>query len=206
MPSTSGSDNPMVQHAGHRNFEKLLRCGVRLFEYPHTLLHQKVMTIDGVWSAVGSSNFDDRVVRDQRRDHARHCSTRRCAQQLDAIFEKYVPRAREVQAGAWRKRGAVAQAEGQHLLPDQRAALTHRVSGRVPSIYSIRPPRQWVSLGAKAPCAAGRSPVPLDGLNGHERHAEPGPRPARAAAEASRGSEPFTTRRRGGNLPLSPAS
>ena len=34
MPSTGGSDNPMVQHAGHRNFEKLLRCGVRLFEYP----------------------------------------------------------------------------------------------------------------------------------------------------------------------------
>src|ERR1044071_9042988 len=45
MPSTSGSDNPMVQHAGHRNFEKLLRCGVRLFEYPHTLLHQKIVTI-----------------------------------------------------------------------------------------------------------------------------------------------------------------
>ena len=60
MPSTSGSDNPMVQHAGHRNFEKLLKCGVRLFEYPHTLLHQKVMTVDGVWSAIGSSNFDDR--------------------------------------------------------------------------------------------------------------------------------------------------
>ena len=58
MPATSGSDNPMVQHAGHRNFEKLLKCGVRLFEYPHTLLHQKVMTVDGVWSAVGSSNFE----------------------------------------------------------------------------------------------------------------------------------------------------
>ena len=60
MPSTSGSDNPMVQHAGHRNFEKTAGCGVRLFEYPHTLLHQKVMTVDGVWSAIGSSNFDDR--------------------------------------------------------------------------------------------------------------------------------------------------
>ena len=33
---------------------------MRLFEYPHTLLHQKVMTVDGVWSAIGSSNFDDR--------------------------------------------------------------------------------------------------------------------------------------------------
>jgi cardiolipin synthase A/B len=60
MPSSSGSDNPMVQHAGHRNFEKLLRCGVRLFESSHTLLHQKIMTVDGVWSAIGSSNFDDR--------------------------------------------------------------------------------------------------------------------------------------------------
>ncbi len=60
MPAIAGSDNPMVQHAGHRNFEKLLRCGVRLFEYPHTLLHQKIMTVDSVWCAVGSSNFDDR--------------------------------------------------------------------------------------------------------------------------------------------------
>ena len=103
MPSTSGSDNPMVQHAGHRNVEKLLRCGVRLFEYPHTLLHQKVMTVDGVWSAIGSSNFDDRsfetndeitlLIRDET-----------LAQQLDAIFEKYVPRATELQPERWRKR------------------------------------------------------------------------------------------------------
>lgn len=60
VPSTSGSDNPVVQHAGHRNFKKLLKCDVRLFEYPHTLLHQKDMTVDGVWSALGSSNVDDR--------------------------------------------------------------------------------------------------------------------------------------------------
>ena len=77
MPSTAGSDNPMVQHAGHRNFEKLLRCGVRLFEYPHTLLHQKVMTIDGVWSAVGSSNFDDRSfeTNDALRNMVNRCLT-----------------------------------------------------------------------------------------------------------------------------------
>ena len=103
MPSTSGSDNPMVQHAGHRNFEKLLRCGVRLFEYPHTLLHQKVMTVDGVWSAVGSSNFDDRSFETNDeltlsiRDEA-------LARRLDAIFEKYVVRATEVDLERWRKR------------------------------------------------------------------------------------------------------
>ena len=47
MPSTAGSDNPMVQHAGHRNFEKLLRCGVRLFEYPHTC--QRRLNSDPLW-------------------------------------------------------------------------------------------------------------------------------------------------------------
>ena len=104
MPSTSGSDNPMVQHAGHRNFEKLLRCGVRLFEYPHTLLHQKVMTVDGVWSAIGSSNFDDRSfeTNDEITLGIRDAAV---AQRLDAIFEKYVQRATEIELEAWRNRG-----------------------------------------------------------------------------------------------------
>jgi cardiolipin synthase A/B len=105
MPATSGSDNPMVQHAGHRNFEKMLRCGVRLFEYPYTLLHQKVMTVDGVWSAVGSSNFDDRSfeTNDEITLAIRDVAT---AQRMDAIFEKYVARAQEIQLQAWRNRGA----------------------------------------------------------------------------------------------------
>ena len=104
MPSTAGSDNPMVQHAGHRNFEKLLRCGVRLFEYPHTLLHQKVMTIDGVWSAIGSSNFDDRSfeTNDEITLGIRDAAT---AQRLDAVFEKYAPHCKEIELEAWRKRG-----------------------------------------------------------------------------------------------------
>lgn len=104
MPSTSGSDNPMVQHAGHRNFEKMLRCGVRLFEYPHTLLHQKVLTVDGEWCAIGSTNFDDRSfeINDEItlgfHDPA-------IAARLDAIFEKYAPHCREIQLERWRKRG-----------------------------------------------------------------------------------------------------
>jgi len=104
MPSTSGSDNPMVQHAGHRNFEKMLENGVRLFEYPHTLLHQKIMTVDGVWSAIGSSNFDDRSfeTNDELTLAVRDAAL---ARQLDAIFEKYVKRADEIELEAWRHRG-----------------------------------------------------------------------------------------------------
>lgn len=104
MPATSGSDNPMVQHAGHRNFAKLLRCGVRLFEYPHTLLHQKVMTVDGIWSAVGSTNFDDRSF-ETNDEFTLGILDQRTAQQLDAIFERYVKDANEITLESWERRG-----------------------------------------------------------------------------------------------------
>lgn len=106
MPSTSGSDNPMVQHAGHRNFEKLLKSGVRLFEYPHTLLHQKIMTVDGVWSAIGSSNFDDRSF-ETNDEISLSVLDQALAERLDAVFEKYVQRAEEIQLDAWQRRGWV---------------------------------------------------------------------------------------------------
>ena len=103
MPSTSGSDNPMVQHAGHRNFEKLLRLGVRLFEYPSTLLHQKLMTIDGAWCTVGSANFDDRSfeINDEITLGFLDSAT---AARLDEIFEKYAAGSKEIELDSWRRR------------------------------------------------------------------------------------------------------
>ncbi|MGV3742665.1 MAG: phospholipase D-like domain-containing protein [Burkholderiaceae bacterium] len=103
MPAVSGSDNPMVQYAGHRNFEAMLKYGVRLFEYPHTLLHQKVMTIDGVWSAVGSTNFDDRSFETNDEITLGIFDSETTAQ-LDGIFEKYAKDAKEIKLEEWRKR------------------------------------------------------------------------------------------------------
>jgi cardiolipin synthase len=103
MPSTSGSDNPMVQHAGHRNFEKLLRCGVRLLEYPSALLHQKVMTIDGSWCAVGTANFDDRSFETNDEITVAFIDVA-TAGRLDAIFERYAADASEIELARWSKR------------------------------------------------------------------------------------------------------
>ena len=103
LPSLQASDNPLVQHASHRNFEKLLRSGVRLFEFPSPLLHQKVMTIDGVWSAVGSSNFDDRSF-ETNDEITLAISDAATARQLDAIFEGYARQCREIDLEQWRKR------------------------------------------------------------------------------------------------------
>jgi cardiolipin synthase A/B len=103
MPSTEGTDNPLVQHVAHRNFEKLLSCGVRLFEYPHTLLHQKAMTIDGKWCAVGSTNFDDRSF-DTNDEITLGLLHPPLARELDALFERYAARATEIQLEAWQRR------------------------------------------------------------------------------------------------------
>ena len=103
MPSTSGSDNPMVQHAGHHNFERLMRAGVRLFEYQYTLLHQKVMTVDGIYSIVGSTNFDDRSfeINDELTLGILDAKT---ATRFDAVFDKHVKRAEEIDVEKWAKR------------------------------------------------------------------------------------------------------
>jgi len=120
MPSTSGSDNPMVQHAGHRNFQKMLECGVRLFEYPHTLLHQKIMTIDGVWTAIGSSNFDDRSF-ETNDEISLSILDEALARRLDGIFEKYVARAKAVDLEQWKRRGWA------HKLKDHAAYLINEL-------------------------------------------------------------------------------
>lgn len=116
MPATSGSDNPVVQHAGHRNFEKLLRCGVRLFEYPKTLLHQKLMTVDGIWCSVGSANFDDRSF-ETNDEITLGFLDKGLAALLDGIFERYVAQANEIRLESWSRRG------WWHRVADQSAYL-----------------------------------------------------------------------------------
>lgn len=60
IPHEKASDSPLVQHASHHHYGTLLKGGVKLFDYHRTLLHQKVIVVDGQCSAVGSTNFDDR--------------------------------------------------------------------------------------------------------------------------------------------------
>jgi cardiolipin synthase len=54
------SDKEVVRVAGRAVYDELLGHGVRIFEYQPTMLHAKTLSIDGVWAAVGSVNFDNR--------------------------------------------------------------------------------------------------------------------------------------------------
>src|SRR5580692_2018646 len=54
------NDSPLVAAACRSAYPDLLRCGVRLFEYPLGLLHTKSITVDGRMTLVGSANMDRR--------------------------------------------------------------------------------------------------------------------------------------------------
>jgi cardiolipin synthase len=112
VPSAEASDMPMVQHAAHRNFEKLLACGVRIFENRKTLLHQKVMTVDGVWCAIGSTNFDDRAF-EINDEITIGFLDRALARELELIFERDLKDCVELDLESWSGRGLL------HKLKDQ---------------------------------------------------------------------------------------
>jgi cardiolipin synthase A/B len=104
VPSAGASDMPIVQHAAHRNFERLLALGVRILEYQKTLLHQKVMSIDGVWCAIGSSNFDDRSF-EINDEITLGMMDAPLARQFEAIFERDSKECVELELATWRRRG-----------------------------------------------------------------------------------------------------
>jgi cardiolipin synthase len=54
------NDSAPVAAACRSSYPDLLRCGVRLFEYPLGLLHTKAVTVDGRITLVGSANMDRR--------------------------------------------------------------------------------------------------------------------------------------------------
>lgn len=103
VPSAQASDMPVVQHAAHHNFERLLAAGVRVFEYPETLLHQKVLTMDGAWCAIGSSNFDDRSF-EINDEITLGLLDRGLARRLEEIFERDMQCCVELDLATWRRR------------------------------------------------------------------------------------------------------
>ena len=88
------NDQPLTKSAGRAAYGKMLEGGVKIFEYQPTMIHEKSMVIDGLFSMFGSSNLDARsseineeldvVVYDQK-----------FGGKMEAVFEKDLRQSRE---------------------------------------------------------------------------------------------------------------
>ena len=54
------SDHSLTRSSSRRLYGDLLAAGAKIYEYKPAMIHAKILTIDGVWSVVGSTNFDNR--------------------------------------------------------------------------------------------------------------------------------------------------
>ncbi len=56
-------DAEIVQQASRAQWGELLERGAEIYEYQPTMFHCKVLVVDGLWTSVGSTNFDNRSFR-----------------------------------------------------------------------------------------------------------------------------------------------
>jgi cardiolipin synthase len=103
IPAADASDAPWVQHASHHHFGTLLKGGVTLVEYHRTLLHQRVLIVDGLWASIGSTNFDDRSF-ELNDEISLVIYNERVARELEETFERDLEHATGVDLHAWAQR------------------------------------------------------------------------------------------------------
>lgn len=108
----SHSDSHAALEVQHSHYSALLKAGVKIYERNEGILHSKTVVVDGVWSIVGSSNFDQRSILFNDEVDAVVLGTDAGAQ-LTALFQGDLEHAAAVNLQEWRKRGALAKLQEQ---------------------------------------------------------------------------------------------
>ena len=97
------NDNWMARQNSVRLYGPLLKAGVQILEYNHTMLHQKTMVVDGVWATVGTTNFDSRSFAHNEENNVCVCD-RELSARLEEIFMQDVTNCDVITLKAWSQR------------------------------------------------------------------------------------------------------
>jgi cardiolipin synthase len=97
------SDFPGVLHAARAHYGRLLEAGVEIHEYQTAFMHAKTVTVDGVWSTVGSANWDYKSFADNDEVNVVIVDAD-FAREMTALFERDLAGARQIHAAEWRTR------------------------------------------------------------------------------------------------------
>jgi len=99
------TDVKTTRYAGRHWYEELLRGGVRIYEYEPTMLHSKTLVADGVWSSVGSMNFDNRSMAFNNESNLVVLDSA-FGREMDATFFEDLKYATEIKLDSFSKRSA----------------------------------------------------------------------------------------------------
>jgi cardiolipin synthase len=101
------ADKRFVQLAGEATYEALLSSGVKIWHFQPTMLHAKVMTVDGLIANVGSANLNSRSVALDEEINVVVIAPG-LVQILDEQFDEDLSRSIAIEPGRWEHR-SIAQ-------------------------------------------------------------------------------------------------
>jgi cardiolipin synthase A/B len=98
-----GTDQKWVRLASRRMWGQLLEAGIRIHEYRGTMIHAKVLIVDGLWSVLGTTNIDNRSF--EHNDEVNVAlQDRGLASRLLEDFRKDVETSDEITLERWQRR------------------------------------------------------------------------------------------------------
>jgi cardiolipin synthase len=103
------TDASLVRGASRALWGPLLEAGGEIYEYEPTMFHCKVLVVDGLWTSVGSTNFDNRSFR--LNDEANlNVYDREFASRQIADFEHDLAHSRRITLPEWQSRPGTEKA------------------------------------------------------------------------------------------------
>jgi cardiolipin synthase len=103
LTTSDNTDIKTTWYAGRAYYEKLLQGGIRIYEYLPTMMHAKTMVVDGMWTDIGSMNFDNRSV-SFNDESILVALDKRVGAQMDSIFMDDIKWSKEIKLDEFRKR------------------------------------------------------------------------------------------------------
>lgn len=97
------TDIKSVYYAGRARYDELLRAGVRIYEYRPAVMHAKTIVADGMWSVIGSMNFDNRSLALNNEANFLAADTGLGAR-LDSLFLDDLRHSEEIRLATFQKR------------------------------------------------------------------------------------------------------
>jgi cardiolipin synthase len=111
MVSGNHNDMTIARYASIQLYGKLLEAGIEIYEYNRTMLHHKTMVVDGLWSTVGTTNFDNRSF--ALNEESNVCVyDRQLACDFEKIFNADLEACDRVDLQSWKQRGLWTRLRG----------------------------------------------------------------------------------------------
>ena len=95
------SDHLLTRSTSRGGYGPLLKAGAEVYEYQPSMIHAKILCVDGLWGVVGSTNFDNRSFGINDEVNLAVCDAA-FAEQLDQDMTGDVAQSRRVSLEEWR--------------------------------------------------------------------------------------------------------